>query len=101
MQQAVVEPGPLHLDPLGEDEGALELPRGDAAVQEDAPFRIVPLAAAWGVGQAAVSDYLGPNRVRLAADYSGEIQVDLGPLGRAYLASPYAPVGVEVTVGGA
>ena len=60
----------------------------------------LPLAATWGVGQAAVSDYLGPHRVRLAADYSGEIQVDLGPLGRAYLASPYAPVGVQVTVGG-
>ena len=60
----------------------------------------LPLAAAWGVGQAAVSDYLGPNRVRLAADYSGEIEIDLGPLGRAYLASPYAPVGLRVTVGG-
>ncbi len=60
----------------------------------------LPLAAAWGVGQAAVSDYLGPNRVRLAADYSGEIEIDLGPLGRAYLASPYAPVGLQVTVGG-
>jgi hypothetical protein len=60
----------------------------------------LPLAATWGVGQAAVSDYLGPNRVRLAADYSGEILLDLGPLGRAYLASPYAPVGVQVTVGG-
>ena len=60
----------------------------------------LPLAAAWGVGQAAVSDYLGPNRVRLAADYSGEIEIDLGPLGRAYLASPYAPVGLDVTVGG-
>ena len=60
----------------------------------------LPLAAAWGVGQAAVSDYLGPNRVRLAADYSGEIEIDLGPLGRAYLASPYAPVGLQVVVGG-
>jgi predicted phosphodiesterase len=60
----------------------------------------LPLAATWGVGEAAVSDYLGPNRVRLAADYSGEIEIDLGPLGRAYLDSPYAPVGVQVTVGG-
>ena len=60
----------------------------------------LPLAAAWGVGNADVSDYLGPNRVRLAADYSGEIEIDLGPLGRAYVASPYAPVGLEVTVGG-
>ena len=60
----------------------------------------LPLAAAWGIGRAQVSDYLGPNQVRLAADYSGEIEIDLGPLGRAYLASPYAPVGLEVTVGG-
>jgi len=60
----------------------------------------LPLAAGWGVGRAAVSDYLGPNRVRLATDYSGEIEIDLGPLGRAYLASPYAPVGLQVTVGG-
>ncbi|MGI3783395.1 MAG: metallophosphoesterase family protein [Janthinobacterium lividum] len=60
----------------------------------------LPLAAAWGVGNAAVSDYLGPNRVRLAADYSGEIEIDLGPLGRAYVASPYAPLGLQVTVGG-
>ena len=60
----------------------------------------LPLAAVWGIGQASVSDYLGPNRVRLAADYSGEIEIDLGPLGRAYLASPYAPVGLQVTVGG-
>ncbi|SEQ94521.1 Calcineurin-like phosphoesterase [Microlunatus flavus] len=60
----------------------------------------LPLAAAWGVGHARVSDYLGPNRVDLAADYSGEIEIDLGPLGRAYLTSPYAPVGVRATVGG-
>ena len=60
----------------------------------------LPLAAAWGLGHARVTDYLGPNRVELAANYSGEIQIDLGPLGRAYLDSPYAPVGVAVTVGG-
>ena len=60
----------------------------------------LPLAAAWGVGHARVDDYLGPNRVALAADYSGEIEIDLGPLGRAYLPSPYAPVGLRATVGG-
>ncbi len=60
----------------------------------------LPLAAAWGVGRASVSDYLGPNRVDLAASWSSEIVIDLGPLGRAYVPSPYAPVGVEVTVGG-
>jgi hypothetical protein len=36
MQQAVIEPGAAHFDALGEDERALELPRGDAAVQVDA-----------------------------------------------------------------
>ncbi|HEY0238216.1 MAG TPA: metallophosphoesterase [Friedmanniella sp.] len=70
------------------------------AVTFAAAVLALPLAAAWGVGQASVSDYLGPNRVTLAADYSGEIEVDLGPLGRAYVPSPYAPVGLEVTVGG-
>ena len=60
----------------------------------------LPLAAAWGVGRASVTDYLGPNRVELAAGWSGEIAIDLGPLGRAYVASPYAPVGLDVTVGG-
>ncbi len=60
----------------------------------------LPLAAVWGVGHARVEDYLGPNRVAVAADYGGEIVVDLGPLGRAYLPSPYAPVGLRATVGG-
>lgn len=46
MQEAIVEPGSFHLDPLGKDEGALELPRRDAAMEEDPALRIVPLAAA-------------------------------------------------------
>ena len=35
MQQPVVEPGAAHLDALGQHEGALELPRGNAAMQVD------------------------------------------------------------------
>jgi hypothetical protein len=46
VQQPVVEPGALHLHPFRQHEGALELPRGDAAMQEDAPLGIVLLAAA-------------------------------------------------------
>ncbi|WP_375423368.1 metallophosphoesterase [uncultured Friedmanniella sp.] len=59
-----------------------------------------PFAAAWGVGHAEVQDYLGPNRVRFATNFSGEVQLDLGPIGNAYLPSPAAPIGVTATVGG-
>ena len=46
MQQAVVEPGALDLDPLGQHEGALELARRDAAVQEVAALAVVLVAPA-------------------------------------------------------
>ncbi len=59
-----------------------------------------PLAVAWGIGHARVQDYLGPNVVELAANYDGEVQIDLGPLGNAYLPSPAAPVGLDIHVGG-
>jgi predicted phosphodiesterase len=59
-----------------------------------------PLAIAWGAGHAEIDDYLGPHRVSFASNYRGEIQVDLGPVGNAYLPSPRAPLGVEITVGG-
>ena len=59
-----------------------------------------PLAAAWGIGQAEVQDYLGPHRATFSATFSGEMKIDLGPLGNAYLPSPAGPVGVEVRVGG-
>ena len=45
MEQPVVEPRSRHVDPFGQHEAALELPRGDAAMQEDA-LGIVLLAAA-------------------------------------------------------
>ena len=60
----------------------------------------LPLAAAWGIGHARVDDYLGPHRATFAANYSGEIQLDIGPIGNAYLPSPAAPIGLRVTVGG-
>jgi len=58
-----------------------------------------PFAAAWGIGHAEVQDYLGPHQVRFAANFSGELALDLGPIGNAYLPSPAAPVGVTVVVG--
>jgi hypothetical protein len=59
-----------------------------------------PLAIAWGVAHAEVRDYLGPNVVEFSANYGHEVSIDLGPLGRAFLPSPAAPVGVQITVGG-
>ena len=61
----------------------------------------LPVAAAWGIGHARATDYLGPHRVVFSADFRGEVAIDLGPLGNAYLASPVAPVGVAIDVGGA
>ncbi|WP_157720291.1 metallophosphoesterase family protein [Friedmanniella luteola] len=58
-----------------------------------------PFAALWGIGHAEVEDYVGPHRVTFATSFSGEIAVDLGPIGRAFLPSPVAPVGVTATVG--
>src|SRR5687768_8882225 len=60
----------------------------------------VPLAAVWGIGHADVHDYLGPHRVNFASNFTGEVEVDLGPIGNAYLTSPVAPVGLTITVGG-
>jgi hypothetical protein len=59
-----------------------------------------PFAVAWGVGHASVQDYLGPHRTTFSTDFSGEIRLDLGPFGSAYLPSPAAPVGVHAVVGG-
>lgn len=65
-----------------------------------AALAAAPFAAVWGIGHAEVDDYLGPNQVRFAADYSSEVTIDLGPIGNAYLPSPAAPVGLRITVGG-
>src|SRR5207237_10448193 len=42
MKQSVIQPRPAHFDAFGEDEGALELARGDAAMQVN-PLRILDL----------------------------------------------------------
>ena len=60
----------------------------------------LPLAAVWGIGHASVDDYLGPHRVTFASNFSGEIEIDLGPIGNAYLTSPARPIGLTITVGG-
>jgi len=65
-----------------------------------AALAAAPLALAWGAGHARVEDYLGPHRATFASNYSGELQIDLGPIGNAYLPSPIAPLGAVVTVRG-
>jgi predicted phosphodiesterase len=59
-----------------------------------------PLALAWGISHAEVEDYLGPHRVRFASNFRGEIELNLGPVGNAYLESPVRPIGLVITVGG-
>lgn len=59
----------------------------------------VPFAAAWGIGHAHIDDYLGPHRATFSANYDGEVKLDLGPIGNAYLPSPAAPIGLRITVG--
>ena len=65
-----------------------------------AALAAAPLAAVWGIGHARVEDYFGPHRAEFASNYSGELQIDLGPIGNAYLPSPISPVGVVITVHG-
>jgi predicted phosphodiesterase len=65
-----------------------------------AALAAAPLALAWGAGHARVDDYLGPHRATFASNYSGELEIDLGPIGNAYLPSPIAPLGATVTVRG-
>jgi predicted phosphodiesterase len=65
-----------------------------------AALAAAPLAATWGINHARVDDYLGPHRVNFASNFSGEVEVNLGPIGNAYLASPVRPIGLRITVGG-
>lgn len=60
----------------------------------------LPFAIIWGIGHAQITDYLGPHRIDFASNYSGAVQIDLGPLGNAYLPSPQAPIGLRIRVGG-
>src|SRR5688572_24264153 len=65
-----------------------------------AALAAAPLAAVWGISHAQVEDYLGPHRVKFASNFSGEVELNLGPFGNAYLASPASPIGLDITVGG-
>ncbi|HEY6811965.1 MAG TPA: metallophosphoesterase [Propionibacteriaceae bacterium] len=65
-----------------------------------AALAAAPLAAVWGISHAKVDDYLGPHRVNFAGNFHGEVEVNLGPIGNAYLASPVRPIGLTITVGG-
>ncbi len=60
----------------------------------------LPFALAWGVAHARVDDYLGPHRAVITTDFSASVEIDLGPLGNAYLPSPAAPIGVTIAIGG-
>ena len=53
-----------------------------------------------GISRARVDDYLGPHRVSFASNFNGEVELDLGPIGNAYLTSPVRPIGLTITVGG-
>ncbi len=59
-----------------------------------------PLALVWGISHAQVQDYLGPHRVTFASNFRGEVELNLGPIGNAYLESPVRPIGLVITVGG-
>jgi predicted phosphodiesterase len=65
-----------------------------------AALAAAPLAVVWGISHAQVDDYLGPHRVNFASNFHGEIELNLGPIGNAYLDSPVRPIGLLITVGG-
>jgi predicted phosphodiesterase len=65
-----------------------------------AALAAAPLAFVWGISHAQVDDYLGPHRVNFASNFRGEIELNLGPIGNAYLDSPVRPIGLLITVGG-
>jgi predicted phosphodiesterase len=65
-----------------------------------AALAAVPLAAVWGISHARVDDYLGPHRVSFASNFQGEVELNLGPIGNAYFASPVRPIGLSLIVGG-
>jgi predicted phosphodiesterase len=65
-----------------------------------AALAAAPLAIVWGISDAHVDDYLGPHRVNFASNFRGEIELNLGPIGNAYLESPVRPIGLLITVGG-
>jgi predicted phosphodiesterase len=65
-----------------------------------AALAAAPLSVVWGISHAQVDDYLGPHRVNFASNFRGEVELNLGPIGNAYLDSPVRPIGLRITVGG-
>jgi predicted phosphodiesterase len=65
-----------------------------------AALAAAPFAVVWGISHARVEDYLGPHRVMFASNFRGEVELNLGPIGNAYLDSPVSPIGLVITVGG-
>ena len=65
-----------------------------------AALAAAPFASVWGISHARVEDYLGPHRVMFASNFGGEVELNLGPIGNAYLDSPVPPIGLVITVGG-
>ena len=65
-----------------------------------AALAAAPLAVVWGISHARVDDYLGPHRANFASNFDGEVEINLGPIGNAYLDSPAGPIGLLITVGG-
>jgi hypothetical protein len=65
-----------------------------------AALAAAPFAVVWGISHARVEDYLGPHRVMFASNFRGEVELNLGPIGNAYLDSPVPPIGLVITVGG-
>ena len=65
-----------------------------------AALAAAPLAVVWGISHARVEDYLGPHHVTFASNFRGEVELNLGPIGNAYLESPVSPIGLVITVGG-
>ncbi len=66
---------------------------------------LAPLAILWGIGHARTKDYLGPNQTEFSLSYSGQITLDLGLLGNAYLPNDrfpalLRPVGLIIEPGG-
>ena len=59
-----------------------------------------PMAVGWGIAHAEIEDYLGPHQSTISSNFSGELKINLGPVGNAYLPNPYAPIGVTVDIGG-
>ena len=65
-----------------------------------AALAAAPLAVVWGISRAQVDDYLGPHRATFSSNFRGEVELNLGPVGNAYLESPVRPIGLTITVGG-